>query len=261
MHFVPLGRFCSMSDDPCTRRPPDGLRARLARRGGRWLTWPCLFSLVAFPPLEAQSPLRPGARVRLTAPSLGLVDHRGRVGDMRSDTIDVGSMAIPLASVTRLEVGRMRPKGMAVGAGIGLGVALAIGGEYSKTLLPFAIAGAAIGASPRYALKYGGVGALVGAAAGAAACADCTGSSDLSRTAYIVGAGAIGAGFGFSLGALIGSLTHLHHWEVVTPNTSTVCLTVPAGSVLAFQGCYRPSSATAGRTSTGSWFATSNTAG
>lgn len=185
--------------------------------GPYWLLALACSFVAASPEVQAQAKLAPGVLVRVTAPSLGLEAHRGRLEAVGAGVLTVDARTISLESVTRLEVGRVRSRSMAVGAAVGLAVALAAGGEYSKTLVPSALAGAAIGASPRYALRYGGVGALAGAVVGAAACAAaCSDSdSDINKGGFIVIYGAIGAGGGFGVGALIGALTHLTGWRDV----------------------------------------------
>ena len=133
-----------------------------------------VLALAPFANLAAQEqplPLEPGARVRVTAPDLGIEKQQATFQALRGDTLAVtadSGMALSLSSVTRLDVYRGREswgwwKGSLVGffGGAGLGLLVGVGVDCYETLdlgeEVCAGLGAAIGA---------GVGLLVGTAAG-----------------------------------------------------------------------------------------------
>ena len=72
-----------------------------------------------------------GTRVRVTAPELDLERYDGTLVAARGDTLTVGTVHVPLTSVTRLDVHRGRTgnwrKGAKIGALVGLPAGLAYG--------------------------------------------------------------------------------------------------------------------------------------
>ena len=83
-------------------------------------------------PAEAQVMLQPGAKVRITAPTLGVKRFQGTIISV-SDTIDVARgdarVKVPAAAVTQLELsrGKSRLAGAGRGALWGGGIGLAFG--------------------------------------------------------------------------------------------------------------------------------------
>ena len=147
----------------------------------------CLSAVLLVLPLTTavaqQQPLslEPGARVRITAPYLGIKKQAATFQALRGDTLVVmadSTMRCPLAAVTRLDVYRGRKSHPWRGAAVGAAV--------------------------------GGVGAL---AVTVAACSteefDC---SNKSYPAAAVGVGILGGGL---IGLGIGALTKTDRWEEV----------------------------------------------
>lgn len=141
--------------------------------------------LFLFPlhPVEAQEPVavRPGQRVRVTAPALGMKKHEETFQQLRGDTLVFTLMECPLSDVTRLEEHRGREswgwwKGGLIGFVVGAG------------------AGAAYGAGPGYS--------------------DC----DLAKEGCMLIFGAIGAVPGVLVGSLVGAAVETDRWgEVPLP--------------------------------------------
>ncbi len=208
-----------------------------------------LVAILAFTPLAsatAQVPVRPGERVRVThqpiCPAgticLGPSPRQRSVGTFlawKADTLVVQSngdtLALPLDSVTRLDVSRARglsSNGAAIGAlvGGGLGVAAELG--------PVGIAfgagvGALLGTGSR-ARNGAGIGLLIGAATGAVigfASGDdpsCSGWFCWRFTAEEKAAlGAIGlGGLGAVIGLIAGAASSSERWPVLILFASTV---------------------------------------
>ena len=173
---------------------------------------------------QQRLPVKPGDRVRVTAPALGVSKHAGVLAAMSTDTVAVDTLRIPLASVTRLEVSRARgpsSKGAAIGAlvGGGLGVAAELG---PAGIVFGAGVGALLGTSSRVR-KRAGIGLLVGAATGAViglASGDdppCSGWFCWGFTAEEKAAlGAIGlGGLGAVIGLIAGAASSGERWEEV----------------------------------------------
>jgi hypothetical protein len=130
-------------------------------------------------------PVRPGDRVRLSAPSHGVERLEGTVISLMPDTIVVDRgepLALPISSLTRLAVSRDGKSRTRAGATVGFWAG--------------AVAGAAIGvasAGPSNPL-----------------------SSDPNEAAGLfVGSALAGGVVGLGLGALIGSTIKVHRWEAV----------------------------------------------
>ncbi len=96
---------------------------------------PAVLLVIPFAATIAQEPpLKPGARVRVTAPELGLAEAVGRLLFVRLDTLRVVAdslMRIPLAGVMRIEVNRGRSNllvvlGAIAGAAGGTAVGIAL---------------------------------------------------------------------------------------------------------------------------------------
>lgn len=64
------------------------------------------FLLLSLPGRGAAQELTAGSNVRVTAPSLGLTEHRGILEWVRGDSLRVGERTIPLGATTRVEIGR-----------------------------------------------------------------------------------------------------------------------------------------------------------
>ena len=80
--------------------------------------------LVPLASLEGQ--LQSGQRVRVTAPDCGLDRQPATFQAFDNDTLVLGPMKCPLASVTHLDVHRGRKSAALLGAGIGFGVGTAL---------------------------------------------------------------------------------------------------------------------------------------
>ncbi len=143
-----------------------------------------LVAILAFVPLAsatAQVPLRPGERVRVTRlplcppNTLCVKTPRQSVGTFlawEADSLVVqsngNSLALPLDSVTKLEVSRGRrlsSQGAAIGAAVGGGFLLYASGNAAAGALGAGL-GALLGRSPR-ARMGAGIGLLIGAFSGA----------------------------------------------------------------------------------------------
>jgi len=112
--------------------------------------------------LAQELPLRPGRRLRVTAPALGSGEILGRLDLVRRDTLRVVAdsvLSIPLAGITRLEVSRGKSLlpvvlgavvGTAAGGAVGIAVANASDCPFldpcEEDLLGPPVFGAAIGA-------------------------------------------------------------------------------------------------------------------
>jgi hypothetical protein len=134
------------------------------------------FALASFTDAIAQEqPLQPGQRVRVTAPGLDVNKLQTTFHEVRSDTLVLESMVVPLSYLARLEVSRGRKsnalKGLLIGSvvGVGVGAALGIWGASRPTSTSEAVwcyegtaACAAVGG-----LVVGAAGGLVGLGIGA----------------------------------------------------------------------------------------------
>ena len=141
---------------------------------------------------QASSPIRGGARVRVTGSDLGVRGHPvGTVATLGADTLvmqpdhHTDPLRIPVAQITKLEVSS--GKKSRVVSGIGRG----------------ALIGFAAGA------VFGGV---VGGAARAAECSGC-GDTGVVGDAFTVGL--VGAAAGAVLGGIIGATETEDRWEEV----------------------------------------------
>ncbi len=156
-----------------------------------WLVRPITFlvAVLAATPLSTvnaqDSPqVKPGDRVRVTAPYLGIRKQAGRFETRRGDTLVVAApdstMMFPVVFVMRLEVSRGRKS--AVGRGALIGFLVGAGG-----------------------------GAIAGAAALSEGCVDGDGCPALG--ALVGGAffGLVGTG----IGAVVGALSKAERWEEV----------------------------------------------
>ncbi len=133
-------------------------------------------AVLAFAPLtrvtaQELPPVKPGDRVRVTAPDLGIRKQAATFEAWRGDTLVIvadSSMNFPLAFVTRLEVGRNRQY-----AGRGAVIGLALGGVGGGVLLGVACANdsftqhATVGCAVLGAVVFGAGGVLIGALIGA----------------------------------------------------------------------------------------------
>ena len=117
-----------------------------------------------------------GTRVRVTAPELDLERYDGILDAVRGDTLTVGTVHVPLTSVTRLDVHRGRAgnwrKSAKIGALVGLPAGLALGVVVLKSFLRFGDGSECDGDPcwllvPSGAVAGGLAGALVGGAVGA----------------------------------------------------------------------------------------------
>ncbi len=113
-----------------------------------------------------------GTRVRVTAPELDLDKYDGTVVAVRGDTLTVGTVQVPLASVTRLDVHQGRKgnggKGAIIGTLVGLPTGLALGVFYQQACSNSSDIGqTCLGLVPIGAVAVGLAGALVGGTVGA----------------------------------------------------------------------------------------------
>jgi hypothetical protein len=76
---------------------------------------------------DRTSPLEPGQRVRVTAPSLGLDGHEERFSGVRGDTLVLTSMRCLIADVERLDVHAGRRSHAVTGGLIGAAAGVLIG--------------------------------------------------------------------------------------------------------------------------------------
>ncbi len=122
-------------------------------------------------PNEDRVPVEPGARVRVTAPDLGINKYNGWMRGVVGDTLTVDTLRLPLASVTRFEVHRGRKstvgRGALIGAAVGAGSGAVLGAiAFSEDCImdpdPCPAAGALMGA-----ITFGLPGLLVGTIVGA----------------------------------------------------------------------------------------------
>ena len=141
----------------------------------------------------ADTSVAPGDTVRVTAPSMDTDDSVGTVAALESDTLTVqvegraDQLALPLASVTSLEVSRGRKSNIAKGAGIGL-------------------------------LAGGASGALFGIVGCAADPCEYPG-------AVVLFFGVFGGGLGLLTGLVVGAATSGERWEAVPLDGLRVSLT------------------------------------
>jgi len=100
-----------------------------------------LVAILAFVPLASVTaqdppPVTVGTRVRVTAPDLDVDKYDGTVAALRGDTLTVGTVQVPLASVTRLDVHQGRKgnvgKGTIIGTLVGLPTGFALGVFYQQ---------------------------------------------------------------------------------------------------------------------------------
>lgn len=138
--------------------------------------------------LAQELPLRPGRRVRVTAPTIGIKKQAATFDALRGDMLVVvadSTMDFPLASVTRLDVYAGRQGHARRGAGIGF------------------LAGVSVGGVIGYFYCTAGTG-------------DCLdSSSDQGAELQLIGPLAIGAVAGTLLGAAVGALIKTDKWEQV----------------------------------------------
>ena len=130
---------------------------------------------------QDQSPILPGARVRVTTPHLPRGQLVGDVTRIDADTVVVGSTPVELRSVTRLDISTGRRSHSVTGLGIGFLV-----------------------------------GAGVGAILGASAATDESGSCPPTKCT-LAGAGILGV-VGLPIGALVGALIRTDRWQEVPPD-------------------------------------------
>lgn len=141
----------------------------------------CLAVFVPLMSLSAQEPatIEPGARVRVTAPDLGLQRSVGTCLAVSNDSIRLqggaGILDIPLASMTALDVSRGRKsnalRGLLIGSIVGAPIGAVLGGvgshrETPTSEAPWCYEGTAACVAS-HALVVGAVGGLVGLGIGA----------------------------------------------------------------------------------------------
>jgi hypothetical protein len=143
-------------------------------------------------------PLEPGARVKVTAPERAIDKQAGTVEALRGDTLVLGIswaddremlLAVPFASVTRLDVQRGQKSNLLLGMGIGL------------------FSGAGIGAA---VLGYAGRDYCLGEETGWEQCA-------------WLGAG-LGGAAGLIMGTIAGFVIRTDRWEEVALDQLRVSL-------------------------------------
>jgi len=143
--------------------------------------------------------VRPGVRVRITVPEIGINKHVGVLGVVDGDALAIGTLEVDVASVTRLEVSRGWKRH--IGTGVGHGLVLGF------------ISGGAVGV-----LTYDGPPLVSSSSRSHGLCC-----ADLFRQPQVdlewvprmfIGA-AIGAGIGAVAGAVVGSAIKTEQWEEV----------------------------------------------
>ncbi len=124
--------------------------------------------------VEAQDSraIKVGVRVRITAPDVDIDKYDGTVAAVRGDTLTVGTVQVPLASVTRLDVHQGRKgnvgKGAMIGTLVGVPTGLALGVFYQQACSNTSDIGqTCLGLVPIGAVAVGLAGALVGGTIGA----------------------------------------------------------------------------------------------
>lgn len=137
----------------------------------------CLVAVLAVVPLtrvtaQDPPPVTVGTRVRVTAPDLDIDKYDGTVTAVRSDTLTVGTLQVPLASVTRLDVHQGRKgnvgKGAIIGTLVGVPTGLALGILYQQACSDSIETGeTCLALIPIGAVAVGLAGALVGGTIGA----------------------------------------------------------------------------------------------
>ncbi len=177
----------------------------------RTLSSVLVIALAAAADLAAQQDtlVVPGARVRVTAPTVAENHLVGTVAAVDADTLVLGvnhgtsSLAIPFASMTSLEVSRGKKSKAGLGAIIGAPIGL--------------VAGALIG----YAASGGGGTFPLG-----------EGLERLEEGGDAMAAGALLGGLtGGLIGALIGSSIKVDRWETVPLDRIRVSLTTRGGGL------------------------------
>ena len=154
-----------------------------------------LFVATSSPLAAQEAPVEPGARVRVTAPDLGINKAIGVFEAVEGGTLVVGTLRLPLASVTRLEVHRGQKSRVGRGA----------------------LIGAAVGA---------GSGAIIGAIAFSGSCIDNPDGCPAAGAAI----GAIFLGLpGLLVGTVVGALSKTDRWEAVPLDRIRVSFT-PLGN-------------------------------
>jgi len=149
-------------------------------RHGRFLIALLLLAPIAAAWGQQPPPIKPGARVRVTAPNAGIKGYIGTLLALPTDTLVVDSLRLAVAGITRLDFSR---------------------GSRSK--------------AGRGALIGGGVGIVTGAIAGFLSrglCYGAQGGCPAATTA--VGAGSLGL-VGAGIGTLIGGSSESERWEEV----------------------------------------------
>lgn len=185
--------------------------------------------------LSQQLPLTPGQRVRTTAPDIVLPSEEATFQRVRGDTMFVvhadaaySSAAIPLSSVTRLEVYDPEPLRLTSGTAIWAGVGAAAGaflltGVFCRScdaslaavgMAGGALLGGTLGTGGGRPWKWAGYGALAGGLAGGVLGALDSCTSDCVESPALAGA-AIGVAGGAVLGALGGRLFDRGRWRDV----------------------------------------------
>ena len=137
----------------------------------------CLVAVLAVVPLtrvtaQDPPPVTVGTRVRVTAPDLDIDKYDGTVAAVRGDTLTVGTVQVPLASVTRLDVHKGRKgnvgKGAIIGTLVGVPTGLALGVFYQQACSNTSDIGeTCLALIPIGAVAVGLAGALVGGTIGA----------------------------------------------------------------------------------------------
>jgi hypothetical protein len=145
----------------------------------RWLTASVALAVVALSPFattvaqEHASPLEPGQRVRVTAPSLGLDGHEERFSGVRGDTLVLTSMRCLVADVERLDVHAGRRSRAVTGgligaaAGVLIGIPVGVAEQSSYECDPDNALAPCIPPLPTIPIMFGVIGGALGALTGA----------------------------------------------------------------------------------------------
>jgi hypothetical protein len=164
-------------------------------------TWLVAFLAVSLHPLAAQEPsIQPGTRVRVKAPTLFSRPFVGTLESVRDSIVLVrGNEAMPATQIRLSQIERVEvSQGKKSNAGRG------------------AIAGFLVGAA-------------AGAGFGISACSGGGGCADVGTGTVALFTGAIGAGGGTLLGALIGLGSKSERWEEVSRERFRVGMTFNEG--------------------------------
>ncbi len=132
-----------------------------------------LVAVLAVTPLtrvtaQEPPPVKPGDRVRVTAPDLQINKYDGSLVSLTGDTIAVDTLRVAFRSVTRLDVYRGRRSHWIRGAGVGLVIGAGIGAIAIASQVDWSLSSSCDPFSNAQCVLIGaGLGAAVGIPVGA----------------------------------------------------------------------------------------------